>query len=103
MLEIIKETHHKIRQFISLRANLVLTILILIALVVMIVVSINRVIIHASDFNMFIEPAIGARFHDQNPFVQWPGNSYNMFFYAFMSLLSPFNNWFSVLIWNLLS
>src|SRR5688500_3950011 len=103
MLEIVKDTNRKIRQFISLRSNLALTIIILIALGVMLVVGVNRVIIRASDFNMFIEPAIDARFHDQSPFEKWQGNSYNMFFYAFMSLLSPFNNWFSVLIWNLIS
>jgi hypothetical protein len=103
MIEIIKDTNGKIRQFISLRSNRVLTLFFLLAITVMIVSAVNRVIIYASDFNMFIDPAIDARFHHQNPFVKWTGNSYNMFFYAFMSLLSPFNNWFAVIIWSLVS
>ena len=63
---------------------------------------IRAVVYRMSDFNMFLDPAVEARFFGDDPFNNWL-NSYNAFFYVVMSLLTPFARWFSILIWTFLS
>lgn len=71
--------------------------------IVCIALSIYRVNIYMSDFNMFTDPAIDAKFFGKNPITYWNNNSYSPFFYAVITPLTCFSKWFAVLVWSCLS
>ncbi len=96
-------TYRYVLAFFRHPKNRKLNILLLLLWVGLSIQAILRLGSGASDFNMFIEPAIDARFFEKNPFEAWPGNSYTAFFYAVMSLFSPFAKWFAIVLWSLLN
>lgn len=69
----------------------------------LIFLSVNRVTIYMSDFNMFIDPAVDAKFFDKDPITTWTNNAYSPFFYSVMSVFSIFSRWFAVILWSLIS
>ena len=71
--------------------------------IVCISLSVYRVIIYMSDFNMFLDPAVDAKFFEKDPITTWTNNSYSPFFYSVMSIFSPFARWFAVILWSLIS
>lgn len=70
---------------------------------VLIALSINRVVIYMSDFNMFIDPAVDAKFFNKDPITTWTNNAYSPFFYSVMSVFTVFSRWFAVFLWSVLS
>jgi hypothetical protein len=101
--ELIRNTNRAIYQFVREKDNRRVTITLLVVLLFMIVQAVLRTAVYRmSDFNLFLDPAIEAKFYGDDPFRNWL-NSYNAFFYVVMSLLTPFARWFSIVLWTLLS
>lgn len=104
MQELIKSTHEAIYRYLTDPANRIATIAIILFMAVNIVQAVVRAAVYDfADLNFFLDPAIGTRFLGQDPFVDWPDNSYPPFFYGVMSLLTPFDRWFSSLLWAILN
>ena len=103
MKELIRNTNQAIWQFARLRRNRWITISIAAGIIFMFIQAVLRTVVYKmSDFNLFLDPAVEARFFGDDPFRNWL-NSYNAFFYVVMSLLTPFARWFSIVIWTLIS
>lgn len=106
MRQLLSNCNREIIAFIRSPKNRLVTIIIILILISLYTQAIIRACFYEtlmSDFNMFLDPAVDARFFDKNPFEAWPGNSYNAFFYVIMSLFSPFARWFAVLLWSILN
>lgn len=104
MQELIKSTHQSIYRYLTDPSNRIPTIAIILFMVINIVQAVVRAAVYDfADLNFFLDPAIGTRFFGQDPFVDWPDNSYPPFFYGVMSLLTPFDRWFSSLLWAMLN
>jgi glycosyl transferase family 87 len=104
MRDLLKDTNKSVLQYLTDPANRVASIAILLVMVINIVQAVIRAAVYDfADLNFFLDPAIGMRFFNEDPFIVWPGNSYPAFFYAVMSLLTPFDRWFSSLLWAVLN
>ena len=104
MQELIKSTNQSIYRYLVDPKNRLATIGIFLFMVINIVQAVIRAAVYDfADLNFFLDPAIGTRFFGQDPFVDWPDNSYPPFFYSVMSLLTPFDRWFSSLLWAILN
>ena len=104
MKELIKTTHQSIYRYLTDPSNRIATIAIFLFMAINIAQAVVRAAVYDfADLNFFLDPAIGTRFFGQNPFVDWPDNSYPPFFYGVMSLLTPFDRWFSSLLWAVLN
>ena len=101
--QLLLSSARNIWSFLKEKKNRLYLILFIVVTVLLVAQGIIRTLRYASDFNMFLDPAIDARFFDKSPFESWKGNSYNAFFYGVMSLLSPFSKWFASLIWSVLN
>ena len=104
MKDLIKNTHQSIYLYLTNPANRLATIGIFLFMVINIAQAVVRAAVYDfADLNFFLDPAIGIRFFGQNPLIDWPDNSYPPFFYGVMSLLTPFDRWFSSLLWAILN
>ena len=104
MIGLLKSTHQSIFQYLADPKNRLATIGIFLFMVINIVQAVIRAAVYDfADLNFFLDPAIGTRFFGQDPFIDWPDNSYPPFFYGVMSLITPFDRWFSSLLWALLN
>ena len=104
MRTLLKTTHQSIYRYLTDPANRLATIGIFLFMVINIAQAVVRAAVYDfADLNFFLDPAIGTRFFGQNPFIDWPDNSYPPFFYGVMSLLTPFDRWFSSLLWAILN
>lgn len=101
MRHLIKNNYCNLISFLKKRPAL--KILFWLFILSIINLSVYRVIIYMSDFNMFIDPAIDAKFFHKDPITHWTNNSYSPFFYAIMSFFSIFSRWFAVILWSLIS
>ena len=104
MIGLLKSTHQSIFQYLADPKNRLATIGIFLFMVINIVQAVIRAAVYDfADLNFFLDPAIGTRFFGQDPFIDWPDNSYPPFFYGVMSLITPFDRWFSSLLWAVLN
>ncbi|RLD24726.1 MAG: hypothetical protein DRI71_01710 [Bacteroidetes bacterium] len=104
MKDLIKTTHQSIYRYLTDPKNRWATIGIFLFMIINIVQAVIRAAVYDfADLNFFLDPAIGTRFFGQDPFIDWPDNSYPPFFYGVMSLLTPFDRWFSSLLWAVLN
>lgn len=101
MRALIQQLNRGTIRFLSLKENRWIFIVLLLFLVGMYAQAIVRYVVYdKSDFNVFMVPAIGARFHGENPIETYTINSYNAFFYVVLSLLAPFTKWMAITIWT---
>ena len=104
MIGLLNSAHQSIFQYLADPKNRLATIGIFLFMVINIVQAVIRAAVYDfADLNFFLDPAIGTRFFGQDPFIDWPDNSYPPFFYGVMSLLTPFDRWFSSLLWAVLN
>jgi Glycosyltransferase family 87 len=104
MKSIIKAAYQDILQYLTSPANRITAMAIILFMVVNIVQAVLRAAVYDfADLNFFLDPAIDIRFFGKDPYIAWPDNSYPAFFYAVMSLLTPFDRWFSALLWAVLN
>ena len=104
MKDLKKSTNQSVFRYLSDPANRIVAIAIILFMLLNIVQAVIRAAVYdAADLNFFLDPAIGTRFFGQDPFIDWPDNSYPPFFYGVMSLITPFDRWFSSLLWAVLN
>lgn len=104
MKDLIRNTYRAILKYVLNPANRLAVIAIFLFLLINIVQAVIRAAVYDfADLNFYLDPAIGIRFFGQDPVIDWPGNSYPPFFYGVMSLLIPFDRWFSSLVWAILN
>lgn len=104
MSNILKELNRAAIRFLTAKSNRVYLIILLLIVIGLVVQAVLRTHVYRmSDFNMFLDPAVDARFRDRSPFVYWQMNSYSPFFYSVMSLFTPFARWLAITLWTLLS
>ena len=101
IIKLIRDANAKMIAYMLNPRNRIYAILIAIFMLGNLFQALNRaVFIDAADLNGFIDPAIAAKFLDEDPFIMAPNNSYSAFFYVVMSILSPFARWFASLLWG---
>ncbi len=104
MKDLIRNTYRAILKYVLNPANRLAVIAIFLFLLINIVQAVIRAAVYDfADLNFYLDPAIGIRFFGHDPVIDWPGNSYPPFFYGVMSLLIPFDRWFSSLVWAILN
>ena len=104
MIQLIRELNSGAIRFLKSPSNRIYLILLSLLFLALLAQAIIRLTIYdKADFDMFLDPAIDARFNDKSPFEFWRVNSYTPFFYCVMTLFTPFNETVAIILWTILS
>lgn len=102
IVDLFRVAHSNMSVYLLNPKNRLYIVLIIIFMVGNLFQGVNKAAIRgSSDFKGYLEVCVAARHLDQDVFVTVPNNSMSAFFYAVMSLFTPFALWFSSLLWGI--